>query len=384
MRIGGIMMEAKKMQQIRDGITFDDVLLIPAYSNVLPNEVSLKTRLTKNITLNIPIISAAMDTVTDSEMAIALAILGGAGVIHKNLTIEQQAAEVAKVKAIQVRQADRKTASVDEKGTLIVGAAISTGAGYLERAQALIEARANFIVVDSAHGHSQGILDVVAKLRSLYPNLDIIAGNIATKEAAQALVEAGASAVKVGIGPGSICTTRVVAGVGVPQVTALMDVFDYCQAKDIPFIADGGIKYSGDIVKALGAGANAVMLGSMFAGTNEAPGEIINLDGRDYKTYVGMGSLIAMRRGSSDRYFQDKAKKLVPEGIESIVEAKGPVADVVFQLIGGIRAGMGYTGSATIDDLRLNAQFTRITNAGLIESHPHDVKIFKQAPNYRK
>jgi len=377
-------MEAKKMQQIRDGITFDDVLLIPAYSNVLPNEVSLKTRLTKNITLNIPIISAAMDTVTDSEMAIALAILGGAGVIHKNLTIEQQAAEVAKVKAIQVRQADRKTASVDEKGTLIVGAAISTGAGYLERAQALIEAQANFIVVDSAHGHSQGILDVVAKLRSLYPNLDIIAGNIATKEAAQALVEAGASAVKVGIGPGSICTTRVVAGVGVPQVTALMDVFDYCQAKDIPFIADGGIKYSGDIVKALGAGANAVMLGSMFAGTNEAPGEIINLDGRDYKTYVGMGSLIAMRRGSSDRYFQDKAKKLVPEGIESIVEAKGPVADVVFQLIGGIRAGMGYTGSATIDDLRLNAQFTRITNAGLIESHPHDVKIFKQAPNYRK
>jgi len=377
-------MEAKKMQQIRDGITFDDVLLIPAYSNVLPNEVSLKTRLTKNITLNIPIVSAAMDTVTDSEMAIALAILGGAGVIHKNLTIEEQAAEVAKVKAIQVRQADRKTASVDDKGTLIVGAAISTGAGYLDRAKALIEAGANFLVVDSAHGHSQGILDVVAKLRSLYPDFDIIAGNIATKEAAQALVEAGASAVKVGIGPGSICTTRVVAGVGVPQVTALMDVFDYCQDQDIPFIADGGIKYSGDIVKALGAGANAVMLGSMFAGTNEAPGEIINLDGRDYKTYVGMGSLIAMRRGSSDRYFQDKAKKLVPEGIESIVEAKGPVADVVFQLIGGIRAGMGYTGSATIDDLRLNAQFTRITNAGLIESHPHDVKIFKQAPNYRK
>jgi IMP dehydrogenase len=288
------------------------------------------------------------------------------------------------VKAIQVRQADRKTASVDDKGTLIVGAAISTGAGYLDRAKALIEAGANFLVVDSAHGHSQGILDVVAKLRSLYPDFDIIAGNIATKEAAQALVEAGASAVKVGIGPGSICTTRVVAGVGVPQVTALMDVFDYCQDQDIPFIADGGIKYSGDIVKALGAGANAVMLGSMFAGTNEAPGEIINLDGRDYKTYVGMGSLIAMRRGSSDRYFQDKAKKLVPEGIESIVEAKGPVADVVFQLIGGIRAGMGYTGSATIDDLRLNAQFTRITNAGLIESHPHDVKIFKQAPNYRK
>jgi len=378
------MMEAKKMQKIRDGITFDDVLLIPAYSNVLPNEVSLKTRLTKNITLNIPIISAAMDTVTDSEMAIALAILGGAGVIHKNLTIEEQAAEVAKVKAIQVRQADRKTASVDNRGTLIVGAAISTGAGYLDRAKALIEAGANFLVVDSAHGHSQGILDVVAKLRNLYPNFDIIAGNIATKEAAQALVEAGASAVKVGIGPGSICTTRVVAGVGVPQITALMDVFDYCQAKEIPFIADGGIKYSGDIVKALGAGANAVMLGSMFAGTNEAPGEIINLEGRDYKTYVGMGSLIAMRRGSSDRYFQDKAKKLVPEGIESIVEAKGPVADVVFQLIGGIRAGMGYTGSATVDDLRLNAQFTRITNAGLIESHPHDVKIFKQAPNYRK
>ncbi|ATG97275.1 IMP dehydrogenase [Mesoplasma lactucae] len=377
-------MDAFKNKIIADGITFDDVLLIPAKSDVLPNQVDLKTRLTKNINLNIPILSAAMDTVTASEMATEMAILGGAGVIHKNLTIEQQAEEVKKVKKIRVRKVDGQTASMDENNTLIVGAAVSTGADTLDRVHALVAAGVNFIVVDSAHGHSKGIMDTVAMIREAYPKLDIIAGNIATKEAAEDLVKAGANCVKVGIGPGSICTTRVVAGVGVPQISAIMDVYDYCNTHDIPFIADGGIKYSGDVVKALGAGANVVMLGSMLAGTAEAPGEEIELDGKIYKTYVGMGSLAAMNRGSSDRYFQKGNKKLVPEGIESIVEFKGPVSDVIFQIMGGLRSGMGYTGSHNIDELRTNAKFTRISGASLVESHPHDVRMFKQAPNYRR
>ncbi len=377
-------MSAIEEKIISEGITFDDVLLVPAKSDILPGDVSLKTTLTKNIQLNIPVLSAAMDTVTESEMAKEMAILGGAGVIHKNLSFEQQALEVSKVKKIKVRKTDGATAAIDQEGSLVVGAAVSPGEDTLKRVEALVKAKVNFIVVDSAHGHSDGILKTVKSIRQAYPDLDIIAGNIATKQAAQDLVEAGANCVKVGIGPGSICTTRVVSGVGVPQISAIMEVYDYCHTNNIPFIADGGIKYSGDVVKALGAGANVVMLGSLLAGTKEAPGESIELDGKLYKTYVGMGSLAAMNRGSSDRYFQKGNKKLVPEGIESIVEYKGLVSEVIFQIMGGLRSGMGYTGAHNIDQLRTQARFVKITNAGLVESHPHDVRMFKQAPNYRK
>lgn len=377
-------MSAIEEKIISEGITFDDVLLVPAKSDILPGDVSLKTTLTKNIQLNIPVLSAAMDTVTESEMAKEMAILGGAGVIHKNLSFEQQALEVSKVKKIKVRKTDGATAAIDQEGSLVVGAAVSPGEDTLKRVEALVKAKVNFIVVDSAHGHSDGILKTVKSIRQAYPDLDIIAGNIATKQAAQDLVAAGANCVKVGIGPGSICTTRVVSGVGVPQISAIMEVYDYCHTNNIPFIADGGIKYSGDVVKALGAGANVVMLGSLLAGTKEAPGESIELDGKLYKTYVGMGSLAAMNRGSSDRYFQKGNKKLVPEGIESIVEYKGLVSEVIFQIMGGLRSGMGYTGSHNIDQLRTQARFVKITNAGLVESHPHDVRMFKQAPNYRK
>jgi len=381
MRIGTFM-QAKKI--IMDGITFDDVLLVPQKSDVLPNEVDLKTQLTKKIKLNIPLLSAAMDTVTEHRMAIQIALLGGAGVIHKNLSIEKQVKEVKKVKAYRVAFDEPNfNPVVDQQKRLIVGAGVSTSVDVMERIEALVQAETDFVVVDSAHGHSQKVIDLVKKIKTTYPELQVIAGNIAIKEGAQALVEAGADAVKVGIGPGSICTTRIVAGVGVPQISAIMDVYEYCLTKNIPLIADGGIKYSGDIVKALGAGANVVMLGSILAGTTEAPGKEIQLDGKTYKTYVGMGSMAAMKRGSSDRYFQSKNQKLVPEGIESIVEVKGPVKNIVYQLMGGLRSGMGYTGNSTIDLLRENAKFTRISNAGLVESHPHDVRIFKQAPNYK-
>ncbi|WP_036256259.1 IMP dehydrogenase [Mesoplasma syrphidae] len=366
------------------GITFDDVLVVPSYSDVLPNEVCLKTRLTNNISLNIPFVSAAMDTVTEHRLAIALAQLGGVGVIHKNLSIENQAKEVKVVKNFKFEVEEGMNPAYDTQKRLLVGAAVSTGLDTLERVQKLIAVGVDFIVVDSAHGHSQGILKTVKSLRKKYPELEIIAGNIATTAGAKALVEAGANAVKVGIGPGSICTTRVVAGVGVPQISAIANTYEYCQTHNIPFIADGGIKYSGDIVKALGAGANTVMLGSMFAGTEESPGDVIHIDGNSYKTYVGMGSLAAMSRGSSDRYFQKGAKKLVPEGIESMVNYKGPLAEIVFQMLGGLRSGMGYTGSHTIEELRTNTKFVQITNAGLVESHPHDVKMIQAAPNYNK
>ncbi|WP_036268864.1 IMP dehydrogenase [Mesoplasma seiffertii] len=369
---------------IDQGITFDDVLVVPNFSDVLPNDVCLKTRLTNNITLNIPFVSAAMDTVTEHKLAIALAQLGGVGVIHKNLTIEQQANEVKLVKEFKFEIEESMNPVYDRQNRLLVGAAVSTGVDTLQRVEALIKAGVDFIVVDSAHGHSQGILQTVKTLRNAFPKLEIIAGNIATTSGAQALVEAGANAVKVGIGPGSICTTRVVAGVGVPQITAIANTYEYCQAHNIPFIADGGIKYSGDIVKAIAAGANTVMLGSMFAGTEESPGDVIHIDGNSYKTYVGMGSLAAMNRGSSDRYFQKGAKKLVPEGIESMVNYKGPIAEIVFQMLGGLRSGMGYTGSHTIEELRTNTKFVQITNAGLVESHPHDVKMIQAAPNYNK
>lgn len=481
---------------IRTGLTFDDVLLVPQYSEVVPAQVSLKTKLTKSLELNVPILSSAMDTVTESRMAIALAREGGIGFIHKNMSIEAQAAEVDLVKrnesgmianpitlspaatleeafelmqeykisglpvvddkhkllgivtsrdlkytkpskepvkkymanqlitakeGITLKEAEailwenriEKLPIVDEngilkglitardidndlnypnackdgKGRLRCGAAVGVGMDSLDRVNALVQAGVDVIALDSAHGHSKNIIEMVKEIKKLHPHLPLIAGNIVTKEAAKALIDAGADAVKVGIGPGSICTTRVVAGVGVPQMTAVAEVAEYCKDKNVCVIADGGIKFSGDIVKALAAGADAVMLGSILAGCQESPGEEIIFQGRRYKSYVGMGSLAAMKRGSADRYFQAKettAKKLVPEGIEGRVAYKGPVADSLYQLCGGIRAGMGYCGAPTIKELQKNAVFVRITNAGLKESHPHDVDITVESPNYTK
>lgn len=482
---------------LKEAITFDDVLLVPARSEVLPHQVSLKTRLTKKITLNVPILSAAMDTVTESDLAIALARQGGIGFIHKNMSIEEQAAEVDRVKrsesgmitnpitlnqestvmqaeeimrrykisGLPVIEEDGKLIGIvtnrdikyrkdmtqlvgeimtkeklitsrvgttldeakeillanrieklpitdeegylkglitikdidniiqypnackDAKGTLRCGAAVGIGADTLERVKALVEAGADIITVDSAHGHSEGVIEMVRSIREAFPDIDIIGGNIVTAEAAKDLVEAGVNAVKVGIGPGSICTTRVVAGVGVPQLTAVNDVYEYCKTKGIGVIADGGIKLSGDIVKALAAGADCVMLGGLLAGTKEAPGEEILLEGKKFKSYVGMGSIAAMKRGSKDRYFQsaeEDVQKLVPEGIEGRIAYKGAVKDVIFQLCGGIRAGMGYCGTPSIERLQIDGRFMKITGAGLLESHPHDITITKEAPNYSK
>ncbi|ADU65723.1 IMP dehydrogenase [Desulfurispirillum indicum] len=480
---------------IPQALTFDDVLLVPSYSNVLPHEVSTRTKLTSNIDLNIPIVSAAMDTVTEGRLAIAIAQEGGIGIIHKNMSIERQADEVDKVKRSEsgmivdpitigpdamIKDAEelmskykisgvpvtvegnrlvgiltnrdlrfckdytRKVseymtsknlvtvsmgisleaaadilhehriekllvvdndntlkglittkdiekrqkypnACKDEFGRLRVGAAVGTGADTIERAAALVKAGVDVIVIDTAHGHSQKVLETVREVRTIYPNLEIIGGNIATKEAAKALIEAGVNAVKVGIGPGSICTTRIVAGVGVPQITAITEVARYCDPLGIPVIADGGIKYSGDVVKAIAAGANCVMIGSLFAGTGESPGDIELLQGRSYKVYRGMGSVGAMRQGSKDRYFQGDVKedqKFVPEGIEGKVPYRGSLAGSVHQIVGGLRSGMGYCGCADIEMLRKEARFVRITNAGLRESHVHDVIITKEAPNY--
>ncbi len=476
----------------KEGLTFDDVLLIPGQSDVTPNMINLGTRLAGNITLKTPIMTAAMDTVTEAKMAIAIAREGGIGIIHKNMTIEQQADEVDKVKRSEngvivnpfsltadryVYDADELmgkykisgvpivdrtgklvgiitnrdmrfltdysapisevmtkdnliTAPVgtsmekaqeilrqhkieklplidengylkglitikdiekavqfpnsarDEKGRLLCGAAIGITANVLERAHALVDPQVDVLVLDSAHGHSKNIMECLKKVKAAFPNTPVIAGNIATAEAAEALIQAGADAVKVGIGPGSICTTRIVAGIGVPQVTAVYDVACVAKKYGIPVIADGGIKYSGDIVKALAAGANVVMLGSLLAGCEEAPGETEIYQGRSFKVYRGMGSLAAMANGSKDRYFQEGAKKLVPEGVEGRVPYKGSVADSIFQLVGGIRSGMGYCGCQTIPLLHEKAKFVQITGAGLKESHPHDIQITKEAPNY--
>lgn len=486
-----------KFDNIRTGLTFDDVLLVPLKSDVLPGDVSLKTHLTRDIELNIPIVSAAMDTVTESAMAIALAREGGLGFIHKNMSIEAQAKQVDLVKrneagmildpvvlskdsttleayetmeeynvsGLPIVDANRNLVGIitardlkylplddtkvedvmtkdnlitakkgistdeakkilwenrieklpilDEEGKLVglittkdidntriypnackdaqgrlrCGAAVGVGADMLDRVKALVEAGVDVITIDSAHGHSRNIIEAVKSIRKVYPKLPLIAGNIVTKEAAAELIEAGVDTVKVGIGPGSICTTRVVAGVGVPQITAVNDVYEYCKDKDVHVIADGGLKLSGDVVKALAAGGSCVMLGSLLAGCDEAPGEEIIFNGRKFKSYVGMGSLAAMKRGSADRYFQKKettAKKLVPEGIEGRVAYKGALVDTIYQLCGGIRSGMGYCGAPNLKYLRENAEFIRITNAGLRESHPHDVEITVEAPNYNK
>ncbi|MBD3766574.1 MAG: IMP dehydrogenase [Gammaproteobacteria bacterium] len=485
------------MRILEEALTFDDVLLVPAHSTVLPKDVNLATQLTRNITLNVPFISAAMDTVTEARLAIALAQEGGIGIIHKNMTVQQQAAEVAKVKKYEsgvirdpitvsssatiaevkaitlqanisgmpvvdngelvgivtgrdlrfekntsaavatvmtpkerlvtvpegtsreqvldllhhhriervlvvnaqgklsgmitvkdIRKArDYPNACKDDQGRLRVGAAVGAGEGTDVRVAALIEAGVDVLIIDTAHGHSQGVIDRVRWVKDHFPQVQVIGGNIATGEAALALVEAGADAVKVGIGPGSICTTRIVAGVGVPQISAVANVAKALEGTGVPLIADGGIRYSGDVAKALAAGAYCVMLGSMFAGTDEAPGEIEYYQGRAYKNYRGMGSLGAMAQtqGSSDRYFQstNAEDKLVPEGIEGRLPYKGPLAPILHQMSGGLRASMGYTGCATIEQMRTKPFFVRITNAGIVESHVHDVTITKEAPNYR-
>ncbi len=477
---------------VGEGITFDDVLLVPAYSQVIPNEVDISTNLTKDIRLNIPLMSAGMDTVTEHRMAIAMARQGGIGIIHKNMSIEEQADEVDKVKrsengvitdpfhlspdntlaeadalmgkyrisgvpiteengklvgivtnrdllfeedysrkikecmttenlitapvgitleeAKKILGAARKEklpivddsfhlkglvtikdiekqikyplSAKDSQGRLLCGAAIGITANVLERVEALVAAHVDVVVLDSAHGHSANVLRCVKMIREAYPDLPIIAGNVATGEATKALIEAGADTIKVGIGPGSICTTRVVAGIGVPQITAVMDCYAVAKEYGIPIIADGGIKYSGDITKAIAAGASVCMMGSMFAGCEESPGTFELFQGRKYKVYRGMGSIAAMEKGSRDRYFQTNAKKLVPEGVEGRVAFKGSVEDTVFQLIGGLRSGMGYCGTPTIEDLKENGRFVKISAASLKESHPHDIQITKEAPNY--
>lgn len=351
-------------------MTFDDVLLVPAFSDVLPREVSLASRFSKHISLDIPLVSAAMDTVTEAPMAIALAREGGIGVLHKNMSISAQAGEILKVKAEGFR----------------VAAGVGITADAMQRVAQLVDAGVDAVVLDSAHGHSKGVMDKLREIKAAYPSLDVVVGNIATAEAALALAGAGADGVKVGIGPGSICTTRIVAGVGVPQLTAIYDVSKALEGSGIPVIADGGLRYSGDIVKALAAGASCVMCGSLFAGTDEAPGDIFEENGKKYKTYRGMGSVDAMKAGSTDRYFQDKGtetKKLVPEGVVGKLDYKGTVADVIYQLLGGLRSGMGYCGAGNIEALH-HASFVRISSAAVVENHPHDISITKESPNYHR
>jgi len=371
---------------VKEGYTFDDLLLVPAKSEVVPKDVSLKTRLTDKVTLNIPLISAAMDTVTEEEMAREMSKLGGLGFIHKNMTIKEQADMIKNVKSVEVNS-DWEDASLNSNGKLLVGAAVGVGLDTMDRVKALVDAGVDIITVDSAHGHSEGVIQTVKKIREQYPNLDIVGGNVVTAQGATDLIYAGANVIKVGVGPGSICTTRVVAGVGVPQLTAVNDVYQVAKQYNVGVIADGGIKLSGDIAKAIAAGADCVMLGGLLAGTEESPGEIIEVYGKKVKNYVGMGSLSAMQRGSSDRYFQGgekELKKLVPEGIEATVPYKGSINEVVYQMMGGLRSGMGYCGCASILEMKLNAQFVKITGAGLTESHPHDVENVKDAPNYNR
>lgn len=369
---------------IKEAYTFDDLLLVPAMSEVVPKDVSLKVKLTDRITLNIPIVSAAMDTVTEDKMASAMAKLGGLGFIHKNMTIDEQATMIKNVKDAKV-ETDDVDANLDVNGKLIVGAAVGVGVDTMDRVAALVEAGVDIITVDSAHGHSKGVIETVKKIRGQYPELDIVGGNVVTAQGATDLIYAGANVIKVGVGPGSICTTRVVSGVGVPQLSAVNDVYEIAKQYNVGVIADGGIKLSGDIVKAVGAGADCVMLGGLLAGTEESPGDIIEVYGKRVKNYVGMGSLTAMQRGSSDRYFQGGIKelnKLVPEGIEATVPYKGSIQDVIYQMSGGLRSGMGYCGCATVLEMHQKAQFVKITGSGLKESHPHDVDNVKDAPNY--
>ncbi|MFZ9835286.1 MAG: IMP dehydrogenase [Holophagaceae bacterium] len=369
-------------------LTFDDVLLVPGYSETHPNSIDLSTRLTKGIKLNIPLISAAMDTVTESRLAIAIARMGGVGVIHKNLSIEEQCLEIKKVKTQETpstsKEVEHHSSNFDQRGRLLVGAALGVNPELMERAEALVSHEVDFFCLDSSHGHSLGVIQSIKDLKKRFPSVPLLAGNVATYEGAKALIEAGADCIKIGIGPGSICTTRIVTGAGMPQLTAIAEASRACREKQIPCIADGGIKCSGDISKAIAAGADSVMLGGLFAGTEESPGDTITFEGRTYKSYRGMGSLAAMKAGSKDRYFQENAElnKLVPEGIEGQVPFKGKLEDVVIQLVGGLRAGMGLSGSSNVQDFIMHSQFVQITNAGLKESHAHDVIMAKESPNY--
>lgn len=368
-----------------EGLTFDDVLLVPARSEVLPRDVSLGTLFARGLRLNIPLVSSAMDTVTESAMAVAIARAGGLGIIHKNMPFERQCAEVAAVKAAS---ADAPLAALDGDGRLLAGAAVGVSSDTAARIAALEKAGADVVVIDTAHGHSQGVMEVVKNACNELKNrkIRIAAGNVATGEGARALADAGVDAVKVGVGPGSICTTRIVAGVGMPQLSAILLAGEALRGSGIPVIADGGIRYSGDLVKALAAGASTAMMGSVFAGSFETPGEIIHGEDGDYKIYRGMGSLDAMECGSKDRYFQEgenNVKKLVPEGIVSRVACKSPVAEIIYQMLGGLRSGMGYVGAPDIPSL-WEARFVRITAAGMAESHPHDVTMAKDAPNYHR
>ncbi|AYE36888.1 guanosine monophosphate reductase (plasmid) [Borrelia turcica IST7] len=365
---------------IGEALTFDDVLLVPQKSSVLPRETCLKTNLTHNITLNVPFLSAAMDTVTESKMAIAMAQEGGMGIIHSNMSIDMQRKEIEKVKESPINESTRGLACVDINARLRVGAAICVDEAFLERVDELVKAQIDAIVIDSAHGHSVKVIEVARKIKNKYPNLDVIAGNIVTKDAALDLINVGVDCLKVGIGAGSICTTRIVAGVGIPQLTAILNVYEVCKDSNICIIADGGIRFSGDIVKAIAAGADSVMIGNLLAGAHESPSKEIIHNGGRFKSYVGMGSLSAMQRGSLSRYFHGNAKKtlkLTPEGVEGMVTCKGTVQDILFSLKGGLMSGMGYLGTPTIPDLKANAQFVKITNSSLTESHPHDILIPK-------
>lgn len=366
----------------KDALTFDDVLLVPQYSEITPDMADVSTKLTNTFKMNVPFLSAAMDTVSEHKLVTALALAGGLGVIHKNMSIADQAKEVEMVKNYEFDNEKYKRALVDKKGRLCVGAAIGVTADMMDRVHALMDAGVDVFVLDSAHGDSKNIINAIKNLRLEYPNMELIAGNVATYEGALDLMKAGASAVKVGMGPGSICTTRIIAGIGVPQLQAVMDCARASKEMNVPIIADGGIKYSGDVVKALAAGANTVMLGGLFATCEEAPGDIYESNGKKYRTYRGMGSIEAMAKGSTDRYFQTGHKKFVAEGVQGIVEVKTTVEELVFQLVGGLKAGMGYCGSKDIPTLQEKGTFIKITNNALLESHPHDISIDKGEPNY--
>ncbi len=372
-----------KMKKIKESYSFDDVLIEPSYSNIIPKEADITTRLTKKITLKIPLISAAMDTVTEHEMAIKMALFGGIGAIHKNLSVDLQCKEVSKVKKHKVDILKDQKACVDDDNNLRVVAAVGTGEDAIQRVEALMKVNVDAIAIDTSHGHSQNVIDTIKEIKKLYPQAEIIAGNIATKDAALALLYAGADTLKVGIGPGSICTTRIVSGIGVPQLSAILEVAQICKTKDSFLIADGGIKFSGDLVKAIAAGADCVMLGSLLAGTDVTPGEIISIDNKKYKKYRGMGSVEAMKSGSADRYFQKGETNLVPQGVEGYIEYKGVVNDVVTQLLGGLTSAMGYTGNKTIEQMKKNCRFIKITPAGMRESHIHSLDQSEPTTNYK-
>lgn len=370
--------------EVKEAYTFDDVLLIPNYSNVLPSEVCVKTKLTQQIDLNIPLISASMDTVTESAMAIAMALVGGIGIIHKNMELNKQAEQIQTVKNFSFDQSEFPNATVGPSAQLLCGAAIGPTPDMLIRLELLVNAGVDVVIIDTAHGHSKGVLESVSVIKTKYPKLSVIAGNIATPEATNDLIEMGADAVKVGIGPGSICTTRIICGVGVPQFSAIVACSHAAKMKEIPVIADGGIRYSGDIVKALAAGASTCMIGSLFAGTNEAPGTAEVIGGISYKNYRGMGSLAAMVKGSSDRYFQSATSKFVPEGVEGLIPCCGAASEVIYQLIGGLKSGMGYVGAKTLVELYEKSKFVKQSALGLRESHPHNITIKHHAPNYKE